>query len=157
MNILIFSMNALFIILIILSLYFLVSYVYNLFISLYGYKDLERDYELIPDESRFLLLVAAHNKENVIRETIRNLKEIDYDDDKYDICIVSDNSTDQTTQIAKDEGVMVVDTIQGKFPRQGIGKPAGLQYSLMELGMDNVKRDYDLVMILDADNFVSSN
>src|SRR5699024_6980692 len=40
---------------------------------------------------------------------------------------------------------------------QGIGKPAGLQYSLMELGMDNVKRDYDLVMILDADNFVSSN
>lgn len=63
MNILIFSMNTLFIILIILSMYFLVSYVYNLFISLYGYKDLERDYELIPDESRFLLLVAAHNEE----------------------------------------------------------------------------------------------
>ncbi|WPH64248.1 glycosyltransferase [Staphylococcus phage vB_StaM_PB50] len=143
--------------LLILSFYFLITYVYNLVISLFGFKNLKRDYELIEDKTKFLILVAAHNEENVIRETIKNLKEIDYKKELFDICIVSDNSTDKTTQIAMEENVKVIDTIQKKFEREGVGKPAGLQYALRELGFEKVKDNYDMVMILDADNFVSTN
>src|SRR5699024_6171003 len=132
-------------------------YGYNLIISLFGYKNLKKDYDLISDQTRFLILVAAHNEEKVIGSTIENLKQIKYNKELFDICIVSDNSTDRTTQIAREYGVMVVDTIQGKFVREGIGKPAGLQYALRELGFENINNKYDLVMVLDADNFVDSN
>ncbi|QPI16931.1 glycosyltransferase family 2 protein [Staphylococcus phage vB_StaM_SA1] len=143
--------------LLILSFYFLITYAYNLVVSLFGFKNLKRDYDIIEDKTKFLLLVAAHNEENVIRETIRNLKEIDYDKNLFEICIVSDNSTDNTTRIAIEENVRVIDTIEGKFEREGVGKPAGLQYALRSLGFDNVKEKYDMVLVLDADNFVSKN
>lgn len=140
-----------------LSVYFVIVYSYNLFISLFGYKNLKRDYTLMGDKTRFLILVAAHNEENVIASTINNLKKINYDNKLFDICIVSDNSTDRTTEIAKESGVMVVDTIQGKFEREGVGKPAGIQYALRELGFENIRNNYDYVMVLDADNFVDEN
>lgn len=63
----------------ILSFYFIVSYLYSTIISLFGYKNLEKDYELIDDETRFLILVAAHNEETVISQTLDNLKGINYD------------------------------------------------------------------------------
>lgn len=138
----------------ILSFYFIVSYLYSTIISLFGYKNLEKDYELIDDETRFLILVAAHNEETVISQTLDNLKGINYDPSLFDICVVSDNSTDRTTEIAREHGVMVVDTIQKRFERVGVGKPAGIQYALEEVGFDNIKNNYDLVMVLDADNFV---
>lgn len=114
----------------ILSFYFIVSYLYSTIISLFGYKNLEKDYELIDGETRFLILVAAHNEETVISQTLDNLKGINYDPSLFDICVVSDISTDRTTEIAREHGVMVVDTIQKRFERVGVGKPAGIQYAL---------------------------
>ncbi len=138
----------------ILSFYFMVTYLYSSVISLFGYKNLKKDYEIIDDETRFLILVAAHNEETVISQTLNNLKAINYDSSLFDICVVSDNSTDRTTEIARNHGVMVVDTIQQRFKRVGVGKPAGIQYALEELGFNDVKDKYNLVMVLDADNFV---
>ena len=140
-----------------LSIYFMVVYSYNVLVSLFGFKNLKKDYDIVEDKTKFLIMVASHNEEKVIRATIQNLKGINYDSGLFDICIVSDNSTDRTTEIAKEENVLVVDTIQGRFPREGVGKPAGIQYALRELGFDNIKDTYDLVMVLDADNFVDPN
>lgn len=141
--------------LIVISFYLLTIYIYNIFISFFGFKQSKRDYALIEDDTRFLILVAAHNEERVIRSTIKNLKSIDYN--KFDICIVSDRSTDKTTNIALEENVKVVDTILFKYEREGVGKPAGLQYALRDLGFDNVKNNYDMILVLDADNFVDTN
>ncbi|MDC5694212.1 glycosyltransferase family 2 protein [Mammaliicoccus sciuri] len=143
--------------LMLLSFYFTIVYSYNMVVSFFGFKNIKRDYLIKQDKTKFLILVAAHNEESVIRETIRNLKQINYDKNLYDICIVSDNSTDLTTQIALNENVLVVDTIKNEFEREGVGKPAGIQYALRKLGFENVKRQYDMIMVLDADNFVSKN
>src|SRR5699024_12397379 len=107
-----------------------------LFISLFAFRKAKRDYNILPDESRFLILVAAHNEENIIRATIRELKKSDYNPEKFDICIVSDRSDDATTQIAIEEGVKVVDTILDKYKREGGGRPAGLHDALREVGFD---------------------
>ncbi|WP_017548208.1 glycosyltransferase family 2 protein [Salinicoccus carnicancri] len=153
-HVLIFLIDTLILFLLVLSFYLITVYGYNLLLSLFAFKKAKRDYNLLPDKSRFLILVAAHNEEKVIRTTIKELKKIAYDPRKFDIFIVSDRSEDRTTQIAVEEDVKVIDTILDKFPREGIGKPAGLQYALREIGFDNVRENYDLVMILDADNFV---
>lgn len=150
-------LSIIFIGLLMLSFYFTIVYSYNVVVSLFGFRNIKRDYLIKQDRTRFLILVAAHNEESVIQQTIRNLKQINYDTNLYDICVVSDNSTDNTTQIALNEEVLVVDTIEKEFEREGVGKPAGIQYALRKLGFDHIKNHYDMIMVLDADNFVSKN
>ncbi|MBU5337440.1 glycosyltransferase family 2 protein [Intestinibacter bartlettii] len=143
--------------LLITSAYMLIQNIYAAIISLWGYGKVERDYEILEDKTRFLILVAAHNEEDVIADTVSNLRKIDYDENLYDIYVVNDNSTDRTGEICKEIGIPHVDTIEGKFAREGVGKPAGLQYALRELGFEKLQEKYDLLMILDADNYVDSN
>ena len=150
-------LNIFLAILFILTFWAGITNLYNIFLSFFGWGKTKRDYKLISPETSFLILIAAHNEEDVIEDTLINLEKIDYDKNLYDIVVVSDNSTDNTTQICRDRGYRVVDTIQKEFPREGVGKPGGLQYALREIGFENVKNNYDLLMVLDADNYVDSN
>lgn len=137
--------------------YLLILSSYTIFLSLFGFLRQKKDYQDYPPETRFLLLIAAHNEEAVIGATLNNLKNIEYDKNLYDIVVVNDNSTDSTGIICDTHGVKHIDTILGEFDREGVGKPAGIQYALRKLGFDEVKDKYDLVMIMDADNFVDAN
>lgn len=143
-----------------LSLFSILILFTSLYYTLIGFKGFgkaKRDYNIREDKSKFLILVAAHNEENVIASTIENLKKIDYDKNLYDLYIVNDNSTDRTEDECKKMGVNYINTNGGLFPREGIGKAGGLQYALRFLGFEYIKSKYDLVMILDADNHVSTN
>ena len=130
---------------------------YYLVLAFWGFKKPQRDYEIISDKTRFLILVAAHNEEKVLASSYYNWKKIDYNPDFYRIVVVNDNSTDATGAICEEIGVDHVDTIEGKFEREGVGKPGGIQYALRELGFEYIIENYDLIMVLDADNHVDSN
>lgn len=145
--------------LILLLLAFLTAYCFSLelyavILSFWGYKKAIKDYKYHKPEAKFLILVAAHNEEDVIESTINNLKNIDYPKSLYDLYIVNDNSTDKTGEICESLGINHIDTIEGRFKREGVGKSAGLQYALRYLGFEKLKAKYDLLIILDADNFV---
>lgn len=127
---------------------------YAALIGLRGYGKAKRDYEIIDPKARFLILVAAHNEEAVIASAVEDLRKITYDKDKFDIYVVNDNSTDGTEEECKRIGVNYINTGEKLFPREGVGKPGGLQYALRALGFEKIKEKYDLVMILDADNHV---
>ncbi|MGL5082997.1 MAG: glycosyltransferase [Microcoleaceae cyanobacterium] len=45
------------------------------------------------------LLVAAKNEEAVIEDLVKNLCQIDYPNDSYELWVIDDNSTDQTAQV----------------------------------------------------------
>lgn len=47
------------------------------------------------------LIIAAHNEEKVIRQKIENSLAIDYPENRFEIILVSDGSTDNTNQIIK--------------------------------------------------------
>ncbi|PEA85258.1 glycosyl transferase family 2 [Bacillus pseudomycoides] len=141
----------------VITLYVNINTIYYVILSLFGFGRAKRDYELVEDKTRFLILVAAHNEEKVIGSTIDNLKKIQYRDDLYDIYIVNDNSTDRTGDICEEKGMKYVNTSEQLFPREGVGKPAGLQYALRYLGFEELTKKYDCLMILDADNHVDSN
>jgi len=47
-------------------------------------------------------MVVAHNEEKVILEKLNNILELDYPQDKIEILVASDNSTDQTNNIVKE-------------------------------------------------------
>lgn len=150
-------LNIILILLFIFSVYSLIWNIYTTSITFGGFGKIKRTYDIIEDKTRFLLLVAAHNEEDVIGSTIDSLRKIDYDKNLYDIVIINDNCTDRTTEICKSKKVKYVDTSLMKFPREGVGKPGGIQYALRDIGFDNIKNNYDLVMVFDADNHVSTN
>jgi len=130
---------------------------YYITISYFGFKKPQQDYELIEDKTRFLILVAAHNEEDVLESSYHNWREIDYSPDLFRLVVVNDNSTDKTKEICEAIGAEHIDTIEQKFPREGVGKPGGIQYALRELGFNHIVENYDLLMVLDADNHVDSN
>ena len=55
-----------------------VMLIYQLYLTVFGFKRDTKDYQDHAPESRFLVLVPAHNEEKVIGDMIRNLQEMDY-------------------------------------------------------------------------------
>ena len=149
--------GVLYILVSVMTWYLFILSSYSIFLSLFGFSKNKKDYPDCPPEASFLILVAAHNEEAVIGSTLINLKNIQYDKKLFDIVVVNDNSTDRTGLICDSHEVKHVDTCEGEFEREGVGKPAGIQYALRKLGFETVKEKYDLVMVLDADNFVDAN
>ncbi|MCH4172318.1 MAG: glycosyltransferase family 2 protein [Lactobacillus sp.] len=142
---------------IVISTWTLVLTAYYIFLATFGFGKAKRDYTLKAPKTRFLIMIPAHNEAQVIAATLDNLSQMTYPQDKYKIVVVSDNSSDDTTKIGRDLGYLVVDTSAGTYERHGVGKPAGLQYALDYLKVHDDLSQYDMVMVLDADNFVAPN
>lgn len=117
-------------------------------ISLFGFYRKHIDYSL-PPGSRFVIVSAAHNEEKVIGELIRNLRELNYPKELYDIYVVADNCTDNTAAIARAQGAHVIE----RFNKKEIGKGYALEYAFNQIF---AAKDYDAVIVFDADNLVDN-
>ena len=131
-----------------------VMLIYQLYLTVFGFKRDTKDYQDHAPESRFLVLVPAHNEEKVIGDMIRNLQEMDYPAELYDFYIIADNCTDKTAEVARGLGANVL-VHEKESPDAPTGKPIALKAALEALG-DYAAR-YDLLMIFDADNLMDTN
>ena len=131
----------------VLILLFLFYYYY---ISVWGWWKHDEDKDFIPVK-RFALLTAAHNEEAVIRYHIESLKQLNYPPELFDIYVIADNCTDQTAEVARQEGVQVCE----RFSPQR-GKGFALEWMFKNL-FDMEDQKYDAICLFDADNVVSSN
>jgi len=123
---------------------------YYYFVSIFGWQkfDEEKDYTPV---KRFALITAAHNEGTVIRYHIESLKNLNYPQELFDIYIIADNCSDDTAQIARNEGVNVFE----RFSPQR-GKGYALEWMFNQL-FEMEDRHYDAICLFDADNVVSSN
>ena len=131
-----------------------VMMLYQLFLSFFGFGNKVKDYQDHDPESRFLVLVPAHNEERVIGDIIHNLQEMDYPKELYDFYIIADNCTDSTADTARKLGAKVIETCK-QHPDDPTGKPIALRKALESLG--DYQNRYDLMMIFDADNLMDTN
>jgi len=67
--------------------------------KLYKGKTNKKDYTHLPTVT---VMVVAHNEEKVILDKLNNVVNLDYPEEKLEILIASDNSTDKTNDIVKD-------------------------------------------------------
>ena len=121
---------------------------YYFVVSLFGFYRRQEDYSL-PPGARFAVVVAAHNESKVIGELIRNLYELNYPKELYDIYVVADNCSDNTADIAGEKGAYVIE----RFNKKEKGKGYALEYAFNHIFAMDIQ--YDAVVVFDADNLVS--
>ena len=131
-----------------------VMMLYQLGLSFFGFGRKVKDYADHDPQSRFLVLVPAHNEEKVIADIVDNLNRMDYPRELYDFYVIADNCTDGTAEAARKMGAKVIETRE-ESPDAPTGKPIALQKALKSLG--DYQNRYDLMMIFDADNLMDTN
>ncbi len=137
-----------------LGIWMLVMMLYQIFVTFFGFGKKTKNYKDHDPKSRFLVLVPAHNEEQVIGDIIENLERMDYPRELYDFYIIADNCTDRTAEVARALGANVIETRKSR-PDDPTGKPIALKKALQAIG--NYEKNYDLMMIFDADNLMDTN
>ncbi|MFD0588551.1 glycosyltransferase family 2 protein [Paenibacillus sp. GCM10027627] len=122
--------------------------VYQFSLSLFGFMKNKSRKRHKPRKS-FAVLVAAHNEEQVVGALIDNLKKLDYPKELYDIFVICDNCTDGTAEIARSMGVHACERTNYHLR----GKGYAIEWMLKELW--SMPRQYDAVVMFDADNLVN--
>lgn len=128
----------------------LIIAMYYLFISFFGlYR--KKDNKKFKPEKKFAIIVAAHNEEAVIGDMVDSLNKLDYPKELYDIYVISDNSSDNTTMRAKEKGAIVYER-ENKEKR---GKGYALEWMFDKIF--KMSKKYDAIIVFDADNLASRN
>lgn len=123
---------------------------YYFILSMFGlFRKSEK--KILAPEKNFSLVVAAHNEEAVIGPLVENLLNLKYPKELYDVFVVADNCTDKTAIIAKEAGAIV----HQRFNTEKRGKGFALEWMFNRLF--RLERQYDAVIIFDADNLVHEN
>ncbi len=120
-------------------------------ISIFGWIKRKEQVRQIKPKKKFALVVAAHNEELVISHIIESLFKQNYPRRLFDVFVIADNCSDNTSKIAEDHGAKV--HIRENNAKRGKG------YAL-EWMFDRIfKMDthYDAIAVFDADNLVSPN
>jgi len=126
--------------------------VYLIVLSIPGiFKKKSEDPNKTPINTRFAVLIAAHNESRVIENCVKALKSADYPTDLIDIYLIADNCTDDTAKIGRESGASVFE----RFNEKEKGKSFALAWMLEELWALNI--DYDAVAFFDADNIVDKD
>lgn len=100
---------------------------------------------------KFMMIIPAHNEQNVIGSLLESLKNLDYPAELYDIYVIADNCTDDTAKIAKEKGAIVYERYDEKKKTKGFAMQWFLNQKIKE------DADYDAFCVFDADNIVDKN
>lgn len=111
----------------------------------------KKETRIVKPEKTFALVVAAHNEKAVIGPLVDNLMNLDYPRSLYDVFVVADNCSDDTALIAQRHGAKVF----RRFNKTKRGKGFALEWMFDRLF--KAEKQYDAVVIFDADNLAKEN
>lgn len=121
---------------------------YNLYfvvIALFGLKK-PKEAPYAAPKTRFAVVVAARNEEQVIGNLVDSLQKQNYPRDLYDIYVAPNNCTDDTRGAALQHGALIFDPVGTIKSKGDVLKQVVAQ--LMDGGR------YDAMCVFDADNLV---
>lgn len=99
--------------------------------------------------TRFAIVVPAHNEELFLPRLLASTGNQDYPGERFETIVVADNCTDRTADTARNHGVTVLE----RFDEKRRGKGYAIKWALETIDLD----EYDAVLIVDADCFISTN
>lgn len=105
-----------------------------------------KKYPVVPPKTKFALLIAARNEENVIAHIIESLQKQDYPKDLYDIIVIPNNCTDDTEGAALRAGAKIM------HPTGPVSTKGEVLHQILEV----LQGTYDAYCVFDADNIIDS-
>lgn len=103
----------------------------------------------VSPHTHFAILIPAHNEEAILGILLDSLSMLAYPKDMYAVCVVADNCTDRTAELARTVGWV---RVYERFDKTQRGKGYALSWLLHKLDEDQMI--YDAYVILDADSVV---
>ncbi len=94
---------------------------------------------------RYLILYPAYNEDRVIVKSVQTFLGQYYPYQNFHVCVISDHMTEETNEALAQ---LPITLLQPSFEKSSKAKA-------MQFAMDMVDKDYDYVVILDADNVVN--
>lgn len=95
-------------------------------------------------DTRFAVVVPAHDEADNIAATVASLRALDYPADRFSVNVIADNCTDRTAQAARDAGAVV----HVRTDPTNRGKGQALEWAFTRLLDDD---SVDAVVVIDAD------
>ena len=105
-----------------------------------------KKYPVTQPQTKFAILVAARNEENVIEQLIKSLQAQNYPDELYDILVIPNNCTDDTEGAACRAGAKI-------FSCSG---PVNGKGDVLRQAFESLMGKYDAYCVFDADNVVDA-
>ncbi|RLL48270.1 glycosyltransferase [Oceanobacillus piezotolerans] len=103
--------------------------------------------------NKYAVIIAARNEELVIGHLIDSIKKQKYPKDLVDVFVVADNCTDNTAQVSRDAGAIVIE----RFNLDLIGKGYALDYLFHIIDREYASKQYQGYFVFDADNLLDEN
>lgn len=123
---------------------------YYISISIFSLYKKHEEY-LDPPTKSFAIVIAAHNEEKVIGELLKSIWLLEYPKELYEVFVIADNCTDNTAKIARSLNATVFE----RRDNNQKGKGYALEYGFKKIFY--LPRKFDAVLVVDADNLISSN
>lgn len=103
-------------------------------------------YPVTPAKTRFAVLIAARNEENVIAALIKSLLAMDYPKELYDIIVIPNNCTDNTEAVSVKAGAKILHC----------PGPVSTKGEVLHQILGVLQGQYDAYCVFDADNIVDA-
>lgn len=130
---------------IVLFVIFTVNILYLLIFSIASLKRKSTISTKLPSVTRrIVILIPAYGEDAVIMECVDSCLKQDYPKDKYDVAVISDHMEEHTNQLL---GELSICLFIAQFDNSTKTKA-------LNLALNNLS-DYDVALILDADNIIS--
>lgn len=97
-------------------------------------------------DTRFVVVVPAHDEEGLIAGTVRSILDSDYPVSRIELIVIADNCTDRTAELARANGAVCLERTEPQLR----GKPHALDWLISRLDLTK----YDALVIVDADTRV---
>lgn len=126
---------------------FAINIVYLLFFSAASLYKKKVEVGIVSDEKKIAVLIPAYKEDTVIFECVESCLHQKYPIGKYDIVVISDRMKEETNQKLMSLSVKLV-----KVVFENSTKAKALNFA-----MDTIGDQYDIAVVLDADNVVDEN
>ena len=137
----------------VLTLLYFYQMIYVL-IALFGDKKKKHFDKEADTLHHFAFIIAARNESAVIGNLIKSIKQQNYPSELIDVIVVADNCSDDTAEIARENGAIVYE----RFNNMLVGKGYALDYAFNKINEDSGSYTYyDGYFIFDADNVIDRN
>ena len=131
-----------------------IYWIYQLIISVCSLITLKEKPLIVNKNHKFLAIIPAHNEEAVVGNLIESLQKQNYPKNKYDICVIADNCTDKTKEVAESYGVKIFERYEEDPAKRTKGDALRLFLNTL---LADPNMDYDAFCVFDADNIVDAN